>query len=98
MRAFAVNATGPLLMAKHFLPLLRHPDRAVVGTVSARSAASATTGAAAGTYRASKAAQNAVTKTLSIELANRARTSSWLRCTWNRRHTTQPFQRNVPPK
>ena len=101
MRAFAVNATGPLLMAKHFLPLLRHPDRAVVGTVSAR-VGSISDNRRGGwyAYRASKAAQNMITKTLSIELANRAPNVIVAALHPGTVDTplSKPFQRNVPPK
>jgi NAD(P)-dependent dehydrogenase (short-subunit alcohol dehydrogenase family) len=72
-RLFAVNATGPLLVAKHFLPLLTHDERAVLANVSARvgSIADNHLGGWYG-YRASKAAQNMLTRTLAIELARRA--------------------------
>ena len=35
-RAFAVNATGPALIGKHFLPLLPRRERAVFAALSAR--------------------------------------------------------------
>ena len=68
-RSFEVNAFGPLLVAKHFLALLRHDEAAVVANVSAR-VGSIDDNRAGGWYgyRASKAAQNMFTKTLSIEL------------------------------
>ncbi len=34
--SFAVNATGPALLMKHFLPLLARNERAVFATLSAR--------------------------------------------------------------
>lgn len=72
-RLFAVNAIGPLLVARHFLSLLRHGDRAVVANVSARvgSIEDNRLGGWYG-YRASKAAQNMFTRTLAIELRRRA--------------------------
>jgi NAD(P)-dependent dehydrogenase (short-subunit alcohol dehydrogenase family) len=72
-RLFEVNAFGPLLVAKHFLPLLRHAERSVLANVSARvgSIEDNRVGGWYG-YRASKAAQNMLTRTLAIELRRRA--------------------------
>jgi NAD(P)-dependent dehydrogenase (short-subunit alcohol dehydrogenase family) len=72
-RVFEVNAFGPLLVAKHFLALLRHPERAVLANLSARvgSIEDNRIGGWYG-YRASKAAQNMFTRTLAIELRRRA--------------------------
>ena len=72
-RLFDVNAIGPLLVTRHFLPLLRHGDRAIVANVSARvgSIGDNRLGGWYG-YRASKAAQNMFTRTLAIELRRRA--------------------------
>lgn len=72
-RVFEVNAFGPLLVAKHFLALLRHPEGAVLANLSARvgSIEDNRLGGWYG-YRASKAAQNMFTRTLAIELRRRA--------------------------
>jgi NAD(P)-dependent dehydrogenase (short-subunit alcohol dehydrogenase family) len=69
-RYFRVNATGPALVAKHFLPLLRRDRAAVFAALSARvgSIGDNRLGGWHG-YRASKAALNMFVKTLSIELA-----------------------------
>lgn len=69
-RYFAVNATGPALVAKHFLPLLARDRRAVFAALSARvgSISDNRIGGWYG-YRASKAALNMLVRTLSIELA-----------------------------
>jgi NAD(P)-dependent dehydrogenase (short-subunit alcohol dehydrogenase family) len=69
-RYFAVNATGPALVAKHFLPLLRKDRPAVFAALSARvgSIGDNRLGGWHG-YRASKAALNMIVKTLAIELA-----------------------------
>lgn len=69
-RAFAVNATGPVLVAKHFLPLLPRRGRAAFAALSAR-VGSITDNRLGGwySYRASKAALNMLIKTLAIELA-----------------------------
>lgn len=71
-RVFAVNAFGPLLVAKHFAPLLQHGHPAVFANLSARvgSIGDDRMGGWYG-YRASKAAQNMFTKNLSIELTRR---------------------------
>lgn len=69
-RYFSVNAIGPALVAKHFLPLLRRDRPAVFAALSARvgSIGDNRLGGWHG-YRASKAALNMIVKTLSIELA-----------------------------
>jgi NAD(P)-dependent dehydrogenase (short-subunit alcohol dehydrogenase family) len=99
-RAFAVNAIGPLLVARHFEPLLAHEDRTVFASLSAR-VGSIGDNRLGGwyAYRASKAAQNMYTRTLAIE---------WMRsrrnviCVALHPGTTdtdlsRPFQANVPP-
>jgi NAD(P)-dependent dehydrogenase (short-subunit alcohol dehydrogenase family) len=60
---FAVNAFGPLLVAKHLLPLLTHEERAVLANLSARvgSIADNRLGGWYG-YRAAKTAQNMFTR------------------------------------
>jgi len=72
-QVFEVNAFGPIIVARHFLPLLRHEERSVVANLSAR-VGSIEDNQAGGWYgyRASKAAQNMFTKTLAIELRRRA--------------------------
>jgi NAD(P)-dependent dehydrogenase (short-subunit alcohol dehydrogenase family) len=73
-RAFAINAMGPLLMARHFEPLLAHPERAVFASLSAR-VGSIEDNRLGGwyAYRGSKAAQNMYTRTLAIEWARSRR-------------------------
>jgi NAD(P)-dependent dehydrogenase (short-subunit alcohol dehydrogenase family) len=72
MRAFAVNAVGPALVAKHFLPRLRRDKKAVFAALSARvgSIGDNAVGGWHG-YRASKAALNMLLKNLAIETARR---------------------------
>ncbi len=72
-QAFEVNAFGPLLVAKHFVPLLTHEEPAVLANLSAR-IGSIEDNRLGGwyAYRASKAAQNQFTRTLALELARRA--------------------------
>ena len=71
-QAFAVNATGPLLLMKHFIPLLSVDDAAVFATLSARvsSVSDNRLGGWYG-YRAAKAALNMFVKTTSIEVARK---------------------------
>lgn len=71
-RLFAVNAVGPALIMKHFLPLLPRRRRAVFATLSAKvgSIGDNSLGGWYG-YRASKAALNQFVRTASIELARK---------------------------
>jgi NAD(P)-dependent dehydrogenase (short-subunit alcohol dehydrogenase family) len=71
---FLVNAIGPALVLKHFLPLLPRQGRCVVALVSAKvgSIEDNRLGGWYG-YRASKAALNQLVKTASIEHARRNR-------------------------
>ncbi len=98
--SFAVNASGPLLVAKHFEGLLAHAERAVFASISAR-VGSIGDNRLGGwyAYRASKAAQNMFTKTLAIEWARSRRN---VICVGLHPGTTdtdlsRPFQSNVPP-
>ena len=74
LASYAVNAIGPILVAKHFHGLLAHGERAVLATLSAR-VGSIGDNRLGGwyAYRAAKAAQNQLMHTASIELARRAR-------------------------
>jgi NAD(P)-dependent dehydrogenase (short-subunit alcohol dehydrogenase family) len=68
--SFAINATGPALLMKHFLPLLAREGHAVFATLSAR-VGSITDNRLGGwtSYRAAKAALNQIMRTSAIELA-----------------------------
>lgn len=70
---FVVNALGPMLVTKHFRPLLKHDRRAVLANVSAR-VGSIGDNRLGGwyAYRSSKAALNMFTKTAAIELRRRS--------------------------
>ncbi len=70
LQAFQVNATGPVLLAKAVWPLLRGEHRLHFASLSAR-VGSITDNRLGGwyAYRASKAAQNQLMRTLAIELA-----------------------------
>ena len=68
-RAFAINAIGPALVMKHFLPLLPRAGRAVFATLSAK-VGSIGDNRLGGwySYRASKAALNQLVRTAAVEL------------------------------
>ena len=68
-RAFAVNATGPALVAKHLLPHLARDRRSIFAALSAR-VGSIGDNRLGGwyAYRASKAALNMLIRTAAIEL------------------------------
>lgn len=98
-RSFAVNAVGPLLVAKHFAPFFRHDRRAVFANMSARvgSIGDNRRGGWYG-YRASKAAQNQFTRTLSIEMNRKAPETICVALHPGTVDTqlSEPFQSNVP--
>jgi NAD(P)-dependent dehydrogenase (short-subunit alcohol dehydrogenase family) len=100
VQAFATNAFGPLLVAKHFEALLAHRERAVFASISAR-VGSIGDNRLGGwyAYRGAKAAQNMFTRTLAIEWARSRRN---VICVALHPGTTdtelsRPFQGNVPP-
>jgi short-subunit dehydrogenase len=68
--AYAINAIGPALIAKHMLPLLPRGRRGVFAALSAR-VGSIEDNRLGGwhSYRAAKAALNQLVRTMSIELA-----------------------------
>lgn len=71
-RSFAINAIGPALLMKHFLPLLPRKGRSVFATLSARVGSIGDNGLGGWYgYRASKAALNQLVRTASVELARR---------------------------
>jgi NAD(P)-dependent dehydrogenase (short-subunit alcohol dehydrogenase family) len=69
---YRVNAVGPALVAKHFLPLLARNRKSVFAALSAR-VGSISNNHLGGwhAYRASKAALNMLLRTFAIELARR---------------------------
>jgi NAD(P)-dependent dehydrogenase (short-subunit alcohol dehydrogenase family) len=71
-RVYRVNAVGPALVAKHFLPLLARDRKSVFAALSAR-VGSISDNQLGGwhAYRASKAALNMLLRTFAIELARR---------------------------
>jgi NAD(P)-dependent dehydrogenase (short-subunit alcohol dehydrogenase family) len=72
--AFAVNAIGPALLMKHFLPLLARGRRSVFATLSARVGSIGDNHLGGWySYRASKAALNQLVRTAAIELRRQDR-------------------------
>ncbi len=100
-RVFEVNAFGPLLVAKHFHGFLRHEERSVFASLSAR-VGSISDNRLGGwyAYRGSKAAQNMFTKTLSIELSRTAPRAIVIGLHPGTVDTdlSKPFQGSVPPR
>ena len=99
-RLFRVNATGPALVMRHFVPLLARDRRGVIAALSARvgSIGDNRLGGWIG-YRAAKAALNQVIRTVSIELA-RSHPGAIVVGLHPGTVDTQlsaPFQRNVAP-
>lgn len=69
-KSFAVNAIGPALVMKHFLPLLPRHGRPIFVALSAKVGSIADNGLGGWYgYRASKAALNQLVRTAAIELA-----------------------------
>jgi NAD(P)-dependent dehydrogenase (short-subunit alcohol dehydrogenase family) len=74
--SFAINAIGPALLMKHFLPLLARDERAVFATLSARVGSIGDNRVGGWTsYRAAKAALNQIMRNAAIELARSNRTA-----------------------
>lgn len=75
-RAFAINTTGPALIAKHMLGHLAKGEKAVFAALSAR-VGSISDNRLGGwhAYRASKAALNMLIRNFAIELGQRNRTA-----------------------
>lgn len=99
-RSFAINATGPALVVKHFRTLLQKADRPVVANISARvgSIGDNRLGGWYG-YRASKAAQNQLTRCMAIELGRGPRPVAVIALHPGTVDTdlSRPFQGGVPP-
>jgi NAD(P)-dependent dehydrogenase (short-subunit alcohol dehydrogenase family) len=101
LRYFQINSIGAVLLAKHVQPLLKHSDRAVFATISAKvgSIGDNQLGGWYG-YRASKAALNMLMRTTAIEL-NRSCPRAivvTLHPGTTDTQLSQPFQRGVPPE
>jgi len=99
-RNFAVNAVGPAIVAKHFLPLMPREGRSIFVVLSARvgSISDNRLGGWYG-YRASKAALNQLVRTLGIEDRRRNKRGIVVALHPGTVDTdlSRPFQGNVQP-
>lgn len=99
-QVYAVNAIGPALVAKHFLPLMPRTGRTVFAALSARvgSISDNRLGGWHG-YRASKAALNQFIRTIAIEERRRNSSSIVVALHPGTVDTalSKPFQGNVSP-
>ena len=100
LRSFQVNSIGAVLLAKHILPLLKHGDRSVFASISAK------VGSIGGNqlggwygYRASKAALNMLLRTVAIEYSRKTPKTLVVMLHPGTTDTdlSKPFQRGVPP-
>ncbi len=100
LQTYQVNAIGPALIAKHFLPLMPKDDVTRFATLSARvgSISDNRLGGWYG-YRAAKAALNMMIRNLSIEWARKNKRSIIVALHPGTVDTglSKPFQSNVPP-
>jgi NAD(P)-dependent dehydrogenase (short-subunit alcohol dehydrogenase family) len=98
--SFTVNAVGPALVGKHFLPRLARGRRAAFACLSAR-VGSISDNAVGGWYgyRASKAALNMILRNFAIELARKRPEAVVLALQPGTVDTalSRPFQGAVPP-
>lgn len=98
---FQVNSIGAVLLAKHVHPLLKHGDRAILATISAKigSIGDNSLGGWYG-YRASKAALNMFMRTTAIEYKRTCPRAIVVTLHPGTTDTqlSRPFQRNVPPE
>ncbi|MBA4049062.1 MAG: short-chain dehydrogenase [Sphingomonas sp.] len=99
-RNFAVNAIGPALVAKHFVPLMPTSGRTVFAALSARVGSIADNRLGGWhSYRASKAALNQLIRTIAIEERRRNSSSIVVALHPGTVDTplSKPFQGNVAP-
>jgi NAD(P)-dependent dehydrogenase (short-subunit alcohol dehydrogenase family) len=98
-RAYAINAIGPAIVAKHFLPLLPQKGRSVFAALSAR-VGSIGDNRLGGwhAYRSSKAALNMMLANFAIELARQRPQALCLGLHPGTVDTalSRPFQANLP--
>lgn len=100
-RYFQVNSIGAVLLAKHIQPLLKHRDRSIFATISAKvgSIGDNQLGGWYG-YRASKAALNMFMKTTAIEFKRTCPSAIVVTLHPGTTDTrlSKPFQKGVPPE
>lgn len=101
LQYFQVNSIPTILLAKHLVSLLKHSDRSIFASISAKvgSIGDNQLGGWYG-YRASKAALNMFLKTIAIEYHRTSPKTIVLALHPGTTDTrlSQPFQRNVPPE
>lgn len=101
IRYFQVNSIGAVLLAKHIQPLLKHRDRAILATISAKvgSIGDNQLGGWYG-YRASKAALNMFMRSTAIAYKRTCPRTIVVTLHPGTTDTqlSKPFQRNVPPE
>ncbi|WP_392480068.1 SDR family NAD(P)-dependent oxidoreductase [Nostoc sp. C110] len=99
LRYFQINSIGAVLLAKHLLPLLRHGERSVFASISAKlgSIGDNKLGGWYG-YRASKAALNMLMRTAAIEYKRSCPKALIVTLHPGTTDTrlSRPFQGNVP--
>ena len=99
--SFQINSIGAVLLAKHLMPLLRHRQRNMFASISAKvgSIGDNYLGGWYG-YRASKAALNMFLRTTAIEYSRRCPQTIVVALHPGTTDTrlSQPFQKNVPPE
>jgi NAD(P)-dependent dehydrogenase (short-subunit alcohol dehydrogenase family) len=101
IRYFQVNSIGGVLLAKHLMPLLRHKERSIFASISAKvgSIGDNHLGGWYG-YRASKAALNMFMRTVALEYSRRCPKTIVVTLHPGTTDTrlSKPFQKNVPPE
>jgi len=99
LQYFHVNSVGPVLLAKHLVPLLKKSDRSILATISAKigSIGDNYLGGWYG-YRASKAALNMFMRTTAIEYGRKTPKTIVVVLHPGTTDTqlSKPFQKNVP--
>ncbi|MGG6268291.1 SDR family NAD(P)-dependent oxidoreductase [Leptolyngbya sp. AN03gr2] len=101
VKYFQINSIGAALLAKHVQPLLKHRDRSILATISAKvgSISDNQIGGWYG-YRASKAALNMFMRTTAIEFRRTCPNAIVVTLHPGTTDTrlSKPFQRSVPPE
>jgi NAD(P)-dependent dehydrogenase (short-subunit alcohol dehydrogenase family) len=101
LKYFQINSISAALLAKHLLPLLKHQQRSVFASISAKvgSIGDNQLGGWYG-YRASKAALNMLIKTAALEYNRKSPNTiiALLHPGTTDTRLSEPFQRNVPPE
>lgn len=100
-RYFQVNSMSAIVLAKHLLPLLKHGDRSVFASLSAKLGSIGDNGLGGWYgYRASKAALNMFIRTAAIEYQRKRSRAILVTLHPGTTDTrlSKPFQQNVPPE